>query len=63
MNKQIKIVFFLFFLTTTLLCCKTAKKKLVVFEEKETIEIKVNSACRNSTITPLKNETELKNNN
>lgn len=41
--------------------CKTQKLKLVFFEEKELVEVKINSGCRNSSVSPLTNEDELKN--
>lgn len=41
--------------------CKT-NNKVVFLKEKAEVFVKVNSACRNSAILPLENETQLKNN-
>jgi hypothetical protein len=44
----------------TLNSCSTTKNRLIIFDEQLVTEVKVNSACRNSSVLPLKNEDELK---
>ena len=41
--------------------CKTQQLKLVFLEEKELVEVEINSGCRNSGVSPIVNEEELKN--
>ncbi|MCW3086473.1 MAG: hypothetical protein JWP12_3839 [Bacteroidetes bacterium] len=43
-------------------CCKTGGTSIVLFEDKAEVKFTVNSACRNSAILPLANETGLKSN-
>jgi hypothetical protein len=52
---------FIFFICIGINACKTQQLKVVFLNEKEIAEVKVNSACRNSSIYPIKNEEELKN--
>ena len=40
--------------------CKTAATKIVLFDDKAEVVFSVNSACRNSAILPLENESVLK---
>lgn len=58
-----KILKYLFicFICHAITSCKTQQLKVVFFEEKEMADVKVNSACRNSSVFPLTNEDELKN--
>ncbi len=47
-------------ITCLIVCCKTTGTKIVLFDDQAEVVFSVNSACRNSTLLPLENETGLK---
>lgn len=55
-----KLIFF--FLLIGCIGCKTNGTKLILLEEKSTVEVKLNSACRASVILPINDEELLKKN-
>lgn len=52
---------FIGFITAIVYSCKTQKLKVVFSQDKEVVEVRVNSGCRNSSVFPIVNEEELKN--